>query len=170
MHRGGRDRLSLLCFQWSAAVGALWHQEGGRPIGGMDPQKHSIGCLRSASKFGDGNWFPLEFQLGDGRGKWRLPAPLFPCQAQLCLPGLDNSPSRCRLALLLSEQSCCQNTLRPAPMLLQARLGGSALPDGLPLHSPSSLPPARVACTASLPFYPLLWASCLHLALESPFC
>ena len=24
-------------------------------------------------------WFPLEFQLGDGRGKLSLPVPLFPC-------------------------------------------------------------------------------------------
>ena len=40
--------------------------EGVRTVGGMDPQKHSIGCLCSASKFRDKNWFPLGFWLGDG--------------------------------------------------------------------------------------------------------
>ena len=34
--------------------------------GGMDPQKHSVGCLHSASKFPGSNWFPLGFWLGDG--------------------------------------------------------------------------------------------------------
>ena len=48
--------------------------------GGMDPQKHSVGCLLSASKFPDGNWFPLGFWLGDGQGRWRWRAPLFPAK------------------------------------------------------------------------------------------
>ena len=69
VHRGGRGRLSELYHQWSPAGGALKHWEGGRPIGGMDPLKHSVGHLLRASKFDDRNWFPLEFQLGDGRGK-----------------------------------------------------------------------------------------------------
>ena len=55
VHRGGRGRLSLLCHRWSTAGGALKHREGGRPIRGMDPQKHSVGRLRGASKFSDGN-------------------------------------------------------------------------------------------------------------------
>ena len=50
----------------------------GRLVRGIDPQKHSIGCLHSASNYGDRNWFPLGFWLGDGRGRWRWPAPLFP--------------------------------------------------------------------------------------------
>ena len=41
-------------------------------MGGMDPQKHSVGCLHGTSKFGDGHWFPLEFWLRDGRGRWHL--------------------------------------------------------------------------------------------------
>ena len=50
VHRGGRSRLSLLCLWWSPVGGALQHHEGGRPIGGMDPQKHSIGhCVVQAS-------------------------------------------------------------------------------------------------------------------------
>ena len=48
----------------------------------------------------------------------------------------------------------CQNTVHKAPLLLQVRLGGSALQGRLPLHHPGSLLPARVACTASPPFLP----------------
>ena len=67
-----------------AVGGPLWEgpcstgREAGRPVGGRDPQKHSVGCLRGASNFGDGKWFPLEFPLEDEGGKWRFPAPLFP--------------------------------------------------------------------------------------------
>ena len=100
--QGGRGRHSSLCLRWSASGRALWHQEGGRSVGGMDPQKHSVGCLHGASKFSDGNWFPLGFRLGDERGRWHFPAPLFP-RAELCLTGLNNSPSRCPLVLPLSE-------------------------------------------------------------------
>ena len=56
-----------------AIGGPLWEgscstrREAGRPLGGMDPQKHSVGCLSRASKFRVGNGFPLGFQLGDGR-------------------------------------------------------------------------------------------------------
>ena len=87
MHRGGRDRLSSLCHWWSPSGSALQHQEGDRPVEGMDPWKHSIGCLRDASTFGEGTWFPVEIQLGDGRGKWHLPAPLFSGQAEPCPSG-----------------------------------------------------------------------------------
>ena len=66
--------------QWSPVGGALQQGDGGRPIGGMDLQKHSVVCLHGASKFGDGNWFPLKFRLGDGRGRGCLPAPLFPTE------------------------------------------------------------------------------------------
>ena len=79
MHRGRRGRLSSLCCWWSPAGVALQHREGGRTFKEMDPQKPSIGHLHSASKFGDRKWFPLEFHLGDVRGKWHLPGPLFPC-------------------------------------------------------------------------------------------
>ena len=48
----------------------------------------------------------------------------------------------------------CQYSRNPAPPLLQVRLGGSALLGRLPLHCSSSLPPVRVAGTASLPFLP----------------
>ena len=64
----GSARLSFGDPLW---VGPLLRQEGVRPTaGGMDPQKHSVGCLRSANKFPGRNWFSLGFWLGDGRGRW----------------------------------------------------------------------------------------------------
>ena len=89
--QGQRGRLSSLYYWWSPEGGALQHQEGDRPVGGMDPQKHSVAHLCGASKFSDGNWFSLEFWLENGRGKWRWLVPLFPHQAKLCLHGLNNS-------------------------------------------------------------------------------
>ena len=99
MNRGRRGRLSSLCLQLSTSGGALWHREGGRTVGGMNPQKHSIGCLRLKQVHVG---FPLGFCLGDGQGRWCFPAPLFLRQAELCPPGLNNCPFRCPLALLLS--------------------------------------------------------------------
>ena len=147
--------------------GALWHLEGVRlATGGMDPQKHSIGCLHGASKFGEGNWFPLEFQLGDGRGKWRLPAPLFShralsFQGSTTLPPgiLSPSPfseSRAVDFYIPDVKSCWLSELtQSSPSAFASQIsGGSALPRGLPLHHPSSLLPVRVAHTASPPFLP----------------
>ena len=78
--QGRRGRLSSLFLQRSTSGGALRHQEGVRPTGGMDLQKHSIGCLHNTSKFPGRNWFPLGFWLGDGRGRWCWRAPLFPAK------------------------------------------------------------------------------------------
>ena len=53
---------SVICFgRGPDALGG--NQSASR---GMDPQKHSVGCLRGASKFPVRNWFPLGFWLGDG--------------------------------------------------------------------------------------------------------
>ena len=105
----GAGGAGLACF----VVGGLLQEgpcstrrEAGRLVEGMDPQKHSVGCLRGASKFGDGSWFPLEFRPRDGRGKWCSSACLFPHRAELCLQGLNASPSWCPLALPLSGKSC----------------------------------------------------------------
>ena len=152
MHRGRRDRLSSLCCRCSPAGGALQHQDRGRPIGGMDPQKHSLGRLHRASKLDDGNCFPLEFWLGNGRRIWRFPAPLFPCQAELCLPGSPTLPPG------VLSPSCSPNRAVDIPDVKSHWLSelngvwplcfckpdfrGSVLPGGLPLHCSSSLPPS----------------------------
>ena len=97
---GGQAQFALPwvvpCGRGPSAPG--WRQT----VGGMDPQKHSIGCLGGASKFGEGNWFSLGCRVGDGRGKWRLPAPLFPCQA-LSLQASTTLPPSILLPSPLSE-------------------------------------------------------------------
>ena len=77
VHRGRRGRLSSLCLWWSPVVGALLHLEGAGPWEGWIHRSTALGFLRGSSKFGVRNLFPLGFRLGDGRGRWRLPAPLF---------------------------------------------------------------------------------------------
>ena len=104
VHRGRRGRLSSLCHWWSTVGGPLQNQERGRPVRGMDPQNHSVGCLWGTSKFGDGNWFPSEFRLGDGRGRWRLPVPLFPSELSSVSLGSTILPLLTLPALL--GQSC----------------------------------------------------------------
>ena len=113
---------------------------------------------------------------GDGAGKC-LCSP--PCCALLsgaqqlslrCPPALPFSEQSCSLIIFqMSSPGCYQNTLHPVPPLLQARLGGSAWPAG----RPSTPAPSRqsVECTPPFrPSYPLPWASCLRLVLETPFC
>ena len=52
VHGGRKGRLSSLLFRCSTSEGALWQREGVRPAaGGVALQKHSVGCLRGASKF-----------------------------------------------------------------------------------------------------------------------
>ena len=63
----GREGQALLALPSVVRFGRGPLAPGGRqPVGGMDPQKHSLGCLHGASKFHDGNWLPLGFWLGDG--------------------------------------------------------------------------------------------------------
>ena len=43
---------------------------------------------------------------GDGRGRWRWRAPLFPTKLSSVVRGLSSSPSLCPPAFPFSEQSC----------------------------------------------------------------
>ena len=128
----------------------------------MDPQKHSDGCLHAASKFPDRYWFPLGFWLGDGQGRWHWRVPLFPTKLssvvraqQLSLP-LSSSPPALRAELLaynlpdIKSRSLSEHTLS-GPSAFASQTWGLCFAGGLPLR-PGSLPPVRVACTASLPF------------------
>ena len=164
MHRGGRSRLSSLFLWRSASGGALRHQEGVRPAGGMDPQKHSFGCLCGASKFPGRNRFPLGFSLGDGRGRWRWRAPLFPTKlssvvrGSTTVPPVFLQPSHFRAELLaynlpdVKFRSLSEHTLS-GPSAFASQTRGLCLASGPPLR-PGSLPPVRVAHTTSLPFLP----------------
>ena len=150
MHRGGRGRLSSLFLWRSALGGALQHQEGVRPAGGMHPQKHRVGCLPGASKFPGRNWFPLGFWLGDRRVRWRLQVPLFPAKLssafgaqQLSLP-LSSSPPNFRAELLtynlpdVKSRSVRTHSARPL-RFCKPDSGGSAWLAGHP--SAPWLPP-----------------------------
>ena len=65
--QGQEGQAQLACLQWSTLGGALWHPEGDRPVGGMDPPKHSFGCLHSARKFMPGTGSLWDFGWGMGK-------------------------------------------------------------------------------------------------------
>ena len=183
MHRGGRGRLSSLCLRWSPVGGALLHLEGGRPIRGMDPQKHSVGRLRGTSKFGDGNWFLWNFSWEMGVGNVACQCLCSPAELssvsgaqQFSLPASCHPPCSPRVELLtsnipdvkslwLSELTQCS----PSAFASQT-LGALPCLEGCPSTAPSSLLPVPVAHTASPPFLPSSVGSSLCLAPESPFC
>ena len=71
----------------------MWQREGVRPAAGeVAPQKHRVGCLCGASQFPGRNWFPLGFWLGNGRGRWRCQAPLFPTKLSFVVRGSTTLP------------------------------------------------------------------------------
>ena len=49
---------------------------------------------------------PFGILAGGWAGEMALVSAFVPRQAELCCPGLNNSPSRCPPALPFSEQSC----------------------------------------------------------------
>ena len=179
MHRGGRGRLSSLCLRWSASGGTLWHWAGGRPVGGMDSQKHSIGCLHGASKFPDGNCFPLGFWLGDGRGRWCFPVPLFPAklssvvQGSTTLPPLSSSPPILLEELLaynlpdVKSRSLSEHT-PSGPSAFASQTQGFCLAGGPPLRR--RLPPASLWSAHRLSALPTLFRGPLVCAWLQKLC
>ena len=105
MHRVGGAGLAYFAVSGLLQEGPCSNREGGRPTGRMNPQKHSAGCLRGASKFNDRTGSLWDFAWGWER-EMALAGAFVPRQAELCFLGLNNSPSWCPLALPLSEQSC----------------------------------------------------------------
>ena len=69
------------------------------PSEGWIHRSTTLGVFEVQASSGMGTGFLWNFGWGDGRGRWRLLVTLSSCQAQLCLPGLDNSPSRLPLTL-----------------------------------------------------------------------
>ena len=181
MHWGGRGRLSSL-LQRSASGGALRQREGFRPAArGMDPQKHSVGCLQGASQFPGRNWFPLGFWLGDGRGRWRWQAPLFPAKLRFFVwgsttlpPVSSHSPHSPRAELFtftipdVKSRWLSEHT-PSGPYAFASQTRGLCLAGRPPLRS-GSLPLVLVARTTSPPFLPSSMGLSSGLAPETPFC
>ena len=167
MHGGGRGRLSSLFLRRSTPGGALRHLEGVRPATarGVDPQKHSVGCLPWCRQV---PWQePVPFGiLAGGWAREMAPASAFvPCQAALCRPGaqplslpLSSSPPVLRPELLAYNlpdvKSCLLSEHTPScPSAFASQTQGLCLAGGPPLH-PGSFLPVRGARTASPPFLP----------------
>ena len=143
MHRGRRGRLSSLFLRRSASGGALRHQEGVRPAEGWIRSSTALGvcAVQATSLAGTGSLWDFGWGMGegDGAGKHLCSLPSYALLSgaqQLSLP-LSSSPPVLQADLLtytfqMLSPAGCQNTLRPAPLFLQARLGGSALPAGCP--------------------------------------
>ena len=79
-----------------AGGGPLWERpcSTGReadPSEGWIRRSTALGVC-GASKFGDGIWFPLGFWLGDGQGRCRWGAPLFPAKLSSVLRSSTTLP------------------------------------------------------------------------------
>ena len=133
------------------------------------------------SKFPGKNWFPLEFWLEDGGGRWRWRAPLFPAKQsslhpraqQLSLPLYSSLPAL-RAEMLTYDLPDTKSRLLSehtpsGPSTFASQTRGLCSLGGLPLH-PGSLLPDVERAPPLRPLYPLPWASRLRLVLETPFC
>ena len=88
--RKGQPQLALpLLIRFRRGPAALGGRQTLQRDGSTEAQRW---VLRGASKFSDGNWFPLGFWLGDGRGRWSFPEPLFPAKLSSVLQGSTTLP------------------------------------------------------------------------------
>ena len=146
--------------------GALRHQEGVRPAGGMDPQKHSVGCLRGTSKFQE--LVPFVVSAGGWAREMALVSAFVPRQAASCallsraqqlpLP-LSSSPPILRAELLAYNlpdvKSCSLSKHTPSgPSAFASQTPGSAWPAGCPS---ARLPPASLWSAHRLSALPTLF-------------
>ena len=141
--RGWEGTLSSLFLRRSASGGALRHQEGVRPAEGWIPRDTALGVcgVKASSLTGTGSLWDFNWGMGEGDGAGEHLCSLPSCALlsraqQLSLP-LSSSPPVLQADLLtytfqMLSPAGCQNTLHLAPLFLQARLGGSALPAGCP--------------------------------------
>ena len=114
-------------------------------------------------------------------GKMSLASAFVPRQTELCRLGaqqlslpLSSSLPAFGAELLTyvlpdAKSRLLWEQVRPAPPLLQARLGGSAWPASRP-SAPAPSCQSVERAPLRRPSYPLLCASRLSLALETPFC
>ena len=124
---------------------------------------------------------PFGILAGGWAREMALASAFVPRQTELCHPGaqqlslpLSSILPAFRAELLTYDLPDAKSRLLSehspsGPSTFASQTPGLCLASGLPLH-PGSLPPVRGLRTASPPFYPLPWASCLCLALETPFC
>ena len=163
----GRERQAQLAYPLVICFGRGPEvPEGVRPTaGGMDPQKHSVGCLRDASKLPGRKWFPLGFWLGDGRGRWCWRVPLFPAKlssvvrGSTTLPPVVLQPSHALSAELLTYnlpdvKSCLLSEHTPSSPSRFCQPDSGALLGRRAAPPLRSLLPVPVARTASPPFLP----------------
>ena len=129
------------------------------------------------------NWFPLGFWLGDGRGRWRWRAPLFPTELssvfqaqQLSLPASSCPPHSLRAELLtynipdVKSHWLSELTESRDSTFASQTSGALPCPTGCSLHRPGYLLPVCVAHTASLPFLSSSKGLLSTPAPESAFC
>ena len=120
---------------------------------------------------------PFGILAGGWAREMALASTFVPRQTELCrlgaqqlsLPLSSSLPAFQAELLTYDLPACCRNTLPPVPLLLQARLRGSAWLAGCP----SAPAPSRQSVQHAPPLcpsYPLPWAFRLHLAPETPFC
>ena len=152
MHRGGRGRLRSLvpCGRGPAAPGG---RQTRRRDGSTEAQ-HWV--FVRASKFHAGNRFPLGFRLGDGRGRRRWRAPLFPAKLSSAFRGSTTLPpalqQSCRLVTFqMLRPAGCQNSRSRAPPLsdsaaLPCRAGRPSADPTPSRQSLSRAPPLRPSC------------------------
>ena len=172
MHRGRRGRLSSLFLGdplWEVPCGTRSESD---LLERWVHRSTALGWVFARCKFHDGNWLPLGVWLGDGWGRWRWRAPLFPAKlsyvawGSTILPPVVLQPSHCRAELLAYilpdvKSHLLWNTLRPALRLLPARLRASAWPAAAP---PPRLPPTSPWSAHSLTALPTLFCGPLICA------
>ena len=177
----GREGQAQLSLPWVVPCGRGPEAPGGRQSHRRDESTEAQRWVFVwTGMFGEGNWFPLEFRLGDGRAKWRLPAPCSPTELcpsgaqQFSLPVSSRPPHSPRAELLtfnipgVKSNWLSELTQSRSP-LLQARLQGLCLarwaaspPPWLPHSSLCS-----THCLSTLPtlfcgplVYTWLWRVC----------
>ena len=106
VHGGGRGRLSLLFLPRSASGGALWHLERIRPPWRDGSAEAQLWVFARCKQVPWQELVPFGVLAGGWAREMALASAFVPHQAELCGPGLNNSPSHCPPGLPFSEQSC----------------------------------------------------------------
>ena len=136
-------------------------------------------CAEGASSLaGTGSLWDFGWGMGEGDGTGERLCSLPNCalwsRGSATLPPFVLQPSRFPAELLTYDLPDAKSRLLSdhtpsGPSAFASQTRGLCLAGRLPLR-PGSLPPVHGAPPPLCPSYPLPWASCLRLALETPFC